>query len=79
VLVGSQISMWIAGDTTIETSQNGGRPLIAGDPSGGLNIPALKSFAVIGVTSGNFRYCKLVQLSADAVDAQATVPNSRRA
>src|SRR6516225_1741657 len=67
--------MWIAGETTMETSQNAGRPFIAGDPSGGVNVPPAKDFAVIDVTSFSSRVAKFSQVPADAVDTAATAPN----
>src|SRR6202166_5099942 len=60
---GSQISILICGSTTIETSQNAGRPRMGGDAwgfcgvatkpagSGRWNVPPGKDLAVIEVTS----------------------------
>jgi hypothetical protein len=78
----------MAGDTTIETSQNAGRPDIGGNAcslegvgtkpagSGGWNVPPPKDFAVIEVTSGNRRPARLSQVdAADAVGAAAIAPS----
>jgi hypothetical protein len=59
----------------METSQNAGRPVIAGDPSGGWNVPPVKDFAEIEVTSANFSAVKLSHVPADADDTAATAPN----
>ena len=50
--------MLIAGATTIETSQNAGRPGIGGNGGGGWNVPPGNDFAVIEMTCGS---CKLAK------------------
>jgi hypothetical protein len=77
--------MLIIGATTIDTSQNAGRPVIGGNAcgcpgfgtnpagSGGWNVPPGNDFAVIEVTSGSTRLARLSQvLAADAVGTAAT-------
>jgi hypothetical protein len=81
----------IAGSTTIETSQNAGRPGIGGDAwgccgvgtkpvgSGGWNVPPAKDLAVIELTSGNFKPAKLSQLAAAETAGAATTAPKRTA
>src|SRR5262249_20016806 len=78
-----------AGATTIETSQNAGRPVIGANAcgregvgtkpagSGGWNVPPPKDFAVIEVTSGSRKPLRLSQVAAAApVGTAPMAPNS---
>src|SRR5262249_5196058 len=85
---GSQISILIAGATTIETSQNPGRPVMGGFAcgragvgtkpagSGGWKVPPAKDFAVIEATCGSDSVAKLSHVAAAAaVETAAGAPN----
>jgi hypothetical protein len=78
----------MAGDTTIETSQNGGSPVIGGNAcgvedvgtkpagSGGWNVPPGNDFAVIETTSGNPRLLKLSQVGAACAGMAVKEPST---
>jgi hypothetical protein len=80
--------MLIAGPTTIETSQNAGKPDIGGlawgrdgvgtkpAGSGGWKVPPANDFAVIEVTSGSDKLARLAHVAAEAWLRPVTNPNA---
>src|SRR5579863_6376226 len=78
---GSQTSIWIWGATVICTRQNatgtggpGGKP---GNGGGGENVFAAIDVAAIEVTSGSWRFAKLLQVSARAGVANNAAATAR--